>query len=732
MRAAQLKSYLGNQRAVVHARLVSASNEGDAEVIDLEVDVDLPQRPLYRINKTERIRVRFPGGDAMPQVFALRKNFPPVPHTIMNEASYPRQLCLYERSWEDERDNWAPRPFVERIRRWMGGTADGALHRPDQPLEAIMQHSHARIAMPWSPFVGGRPCRVERFFIVRRTDLFSVAYRERPTWAPDDLAPLPVLIVQGPPVLHGIMHKLPLTLGGLEELLLKLGGSLVVAISAEIGRIRSELKGLSKQPLLIVVELPKLREKGGSIESVEHRAFFVASAIGELFKVEEVQVSEGGIWVPRKRELFEDTERLRDVSLMPLSVRWHLSADSAALMNGHEPSKIKVLAIGAGSLGSQVANNLWRGGFGEWTLVDNDDLEAHNPARHLLTSGVVGHNKAAAVCAIMQMVFPDRAAPAWIACDYLAPGDDDAKMTAAMGAAELILDLSASVNVERRLSRDERGSARRMSAFLNQRGDESVLLVEDAERKTDLFWLESEYMRAVAFDDNMLGHFDNVEAVGHRYGNGCRDISATVPQDCIALHAGLLSHRIRQLSSKFLAAVVVSRWSRDTGAVSVVNVTVMPPIVVEIAGWRILLHPDVMNALTRQRAKNLPNETGGILVGIVDRTQRSLAVLGMMPAPPDSDAWPTSFVRGSNGLAAAISKITRRTLGNVTYVGEWHSHPDGYGATPSVPDIAAVAICTPSTHADGLPTLMLIVAEKEACIVMKPFDQDGITVKLVA
>ena len=271
-----------------------------------------------------------------------------------------------------------------------------------------------------------------------------------------------------------------------------------------------------------------------------------------------------------------------------------------------------------------------------------------------------------------------------------------------------------------------------MSAFLNQRGDESVLLVEDAGRKTDLFWLESEYMRAVAFDDNMLGHFDNVEAVGHRYGNGCRDISATVPQDGIALHAGLLSHRIRQLSSKFLAAVVVSRWSRDTGAVSVVNVTVMAPIVVEIAGWRILLHPDVMNALTRQRAKNLPNETGGILVGIVDRTQRSLAVLGMMPAPPDSDAWPTSFVRGSNGLAAAISKITKRTLGNVTYVGEWHSHPDGYGATPSVPDIAAVDICTPNTHADGLPTLMLIVAEKEARIVMKPFDQGGITVKLVA
>lgn len=39
-----------------------------------------------------------------------------------------------------------------------------------------------------------------------------------------------------------------------------------------------------------------------------------------------------------------------------------------------------------------------------------------------------------------------------------------------------------------------------MTAFLNQRGDESVLLVENRERKIDLFWLEADYLRAVAFD----------------------------------------------------------------------------------------------------------------------------------------------------------------------------------------------------------------------------------------
>ncbi len=725
MRSAELQRYLEIPRGLVHARLVSASKETDTEIIELEVDVDLPQRPLHRIHKTERLRIRFPANDAMPQVFALRKSFPLVPHTMINGAAYPRQLCLYERSWADERENWAPRGFVERIRRWLAGTADGTLHRTDQPLEAIMQHSPARIVLPAVPFAAGQLCRTERFFIVQCAPFFWVAQREKPAWAPDAVA-VPALIVQGPPVEHGVIHELPVTLGNLEKLLVSLGGSLVSAISAQIGALREELKGFAKRHLLLVVELPKLREKGGKVESVEHRAFFVGSEIGELFKTAVEQVQERGVWVPKKRELFEDPARLKGTRLAPLSVRWHLSANLAAAMNGYAPSAVKTVAIGAGSLGSQIANNLWRGGFGEWTLVDNDDLEPHNPARHLLNADALGHKKAHALAATMQSVFPDRSAPAWIGCDFLAPGEDESKLVAALKGAELILDFSASVTVERRLATDQRSSARRMSAFLNQRGDESVLLVEDAKRKTDLFWLEAEYLRAVAFDANLIGHFDDVGVVAHRYGNGCRDVSATVPQEGVAVHAGLLSHRIRKAAASSDAAVVINRWSREIGAVSVVNVAATAPIAVVIAGWQVLLHSAVVQQLVEQRTKNLPDETGGILVGVVDRTQHSLAVIGMMPAPPDSDAWPTSFIRGSNGLATMVSRTLKRTLGNVAYVGEWHSHPDRHDATPSVPDIAAVAICSPNTRADGLPTLMIIMASEEIGVVLQPIDRDEV------
>ncbi|MFH1497713.1 MAG: ThiF family adenylyltransferase [Verrucomicrobiota bacterium] len=672
--AQQLQRYLENPRELVHAKLLSASRDGDAEVIDMEVDVDLPQRPLYAVKSKERVRVTFPPGGGMPEAFALRKGFPFVPHTILGETPYPRQLCLYERSWADEEPNWAPKPFVERIRRWFSGTADGTLHRPDQPLEPIMQYSPLRITLPRLKPAGVRMVQVDRLFIFQAQKNYWVGYRERPQGADREIHPIPVLVVRCSPLPHGVLSRLPRTLGELEKLLVNLGGSLTDAISGEIRHLQNELAGMQQQPLLLVVELPKVREEGGDVESLEHRGFFLSDKVGELFKTSTEQVKEGGLWVPKTRmPLFEDQRELEKVSLLPLSIRWHLSPNFAADMNGHAHLPLKAIAIGVGSLGSQVVNNLYRGGFGDWVFVDNDEVEPHNPARHLLASNAVGQNKAHALSHEMQLVFPDRPAPACLACDYPALGNKD--LAAAMSKADLILDLSASVVVERHLSGDGRSGARRITAFLNQRGDESVLLAEDGKRRICLFWLEAEYLRKVAFDAALRGHYDNVELVAHRYGNGCRDISATVPQDGVALHAALLSRQIRKAAVDEGALVMVNRWSPDTGSVHAIQVSVTSPREIKAGGWSLLIHPSAIEDLVLVRTKGLPKETGGVLLGVVDRPGRALAILGMLPAPPDSEAWPTSFIRGSNGLAHEVDKVARSTLGNVGYVGEWHATP---------------------------------------------------------
>ena len=62
--------------------------------------------------------------------------------------------------------------------------------------------------------------------------------------------------------------------------------------------------------------------------------------------------------------------------------------------------------VGAGALGSAVAELLVRGGLTEFLIVDHDNLEAGNLVRHTLTGTDLGHNKATRVAARLQGVAP--------------------------------------------------------------------------------------------------------------------------------------------------------------------------------------------------------------------------------------------------------------------------------------------------------------------------------------
>jgi hypothetical protein len=83
----------------------------------------------------------------------------------------------------------------------------------------------------------------------------------------------------------------------------------------------------------------------------------------------------------------------------------------------------------------------------------------------------------------------------------------------------------------------------------------------------------------------------------------------------------------------------------------------------------------------------------------------------MLPSPPDSEEWPTSYKRGSAGLVVAIAGIANRTLLNLEYVGEWHSHPTGAGTDMSDTDKIAMKEIAGEMAKAGLPALMLIAGD---------------------
>jgi proteasome lid subunit RPN8/RPN11 len=113
--------------------------------------------------------------------------------------------------------------------------------------------------------------------------------------------------------------------------------------------------------------------------------------------------------------------------------------------------------------------------------------------------------------------------------------------------------------------------------------------------------------------------------------------------------------------------------------------------------------------LAKVRESKLPNETGGVLVGGVDLRRKIVYVVDALTSPPDSVEWPNLYIRGWQGLPNELAMIEEATLGNLGYVGEWHSHPKGRGTRPSEDDVRLFGWLTDEMAASYQPPVMLIV-----------------------
>jgi proteasome lid subunit RPN8/RPN11 len=59
-----------------------------------------------------------------------------------------------------------------------------------------------------------------------------------------------------------------------------------------------------------------------------------------------------------------------------------------------------------------------------------------------------------------------------------------------------------------------------------------------------------------------------------------------------------------------------------------------------------------------------------------------------------------------------VARIVEMTAGQLEYIGEWHSHPDGCPSIPSDDDMKVFSWMTDRMSAAGLPALMAIVGER--------------------
>ena len=135
------------------------------------------------------------------------------------------------------------------------------------------------------------------------------------------------------------------------------------------------------------------------------------------------------------------------------------------------------------------------------------------------------------------------------------------------------------------------------------------------------------------------------------------------------------------------------------------------PIKCQKGEWTLWTDRCFLDKVYAARIKKLPNETGGVLIGAYDMQRKIIYVVDYFLAPPDSEEWPTGFIRGYQGLNSRREEVKQITEGQLEYIGEWHSHPSGCNLNPSQDDRQVFDWLSKHMKTDGLPPLMLIVGD---------------------
>ncbi|RZM01273.1 MAG: hypothetical protein EOO88_58015, partial [Pedobacter sp.] len=372
-------------------------------------------------------------------------------------------------------------------------TARGELHDPDQPLEQAFFASQESLVLPSAFFKAATTLTLEPIYVrlagthndktvyvaLPVSDV-SVADRPQAQFAP--------FVYTASPRAHGQIHEQPRTLADLQDYLEEV--PFIDKLRQHLLELKADSSFDGGLKLLVIVRLPRQREAGGDVETIEVWTF---ASVNNLVDIG----TDLGIWEIHENEIALlwgiDVSRLGQTSsLIMLNPIQALTREMAAAFNGLNPSETRYIAIGAGILGSQVVNNLIRAGQGNWVWVDEDQYLPHNAARHYLPSCYIGQDKAMAMKALLGNIWEKMELQA-IAANVLLPASSS--LLTAFSEAEVILDMSASVVVARHLSSGVESSARRISLFLNPSGTDVVLLAEGSDRALRLDHLEMEYYR---------------------------------------------------------------------------------------------------------------------------------------------------------------------------------------------------------------------------------------------
>lgn len=379
----------------------------------------------------------------------------------------------------------------------------------------------------------------------------------------------------------------------------------------------------------------------------------------------------------------------------------------------------KTIFLGCGAVGSKMALHLAKSGVNDLVFVDNDDISPHNLIRHGLLSSSLGKGKSKALEEEIKNIF--YADSQLKSSSFEKNGEVFLSEYNSSSSISLIIDTTASNAFNNYLA--DIPNLKKCCIIrceLANNGDLGILKVEGGKRNPRIDDLRI-FLFDRAIDDQYLSKWlkswqenKDFEFEDINIGVGCSSDTMKLSDDIISLHSSIFSASIKNLTPENLGFIQLSKYNKSSDELVTVKKLYLSEIIEKNfdndQGWKLRISKDNIDLMKCKLKENGSNETGGLLIGRVDRKREIIYVTRIIDAPDDSVKKPYLFKRGVQDVSEKVREIRELTGGLIDYVGEWHTHINKIGKL-SETDRNAIGEIRRSLDKIPYPTFILIVTE---------------------